>query len=118
MEQVQGLPEGELQMAYSEGLVRAMRDSLDDNPLAEAVIQFASQHQQQPWSGSPQDLLQALGQVAGSDVITTREWPENPMQLSLRLKKLTSALSGAGVRIVIGKARKRFIQVEYTGRSS
>lgn len=119
MEKVLELPEGKLQYHYSKNLVGAMQDTLQDNPLADVVIEFAKQHDQEPWLGSPANLLLLLRQIADPQVITTREWPQNAIQLSLRLKKIRSQLSGAGVIVSIGnRARERQISINYTGRSS
>ncbi len=119
MEKALGLPEGQLQLAYSDNLVGAMQDSLQDNPLAEVVTQFARSHTQQPWSGTPTDLLTQLNAVAGPEFIATGNWPGSAISLSMRLKTLQSKLSGAGVDVVIGKRlRSRRITVQYTGTSS
>ncbi len=96
-----------------------MQDSLQDNPLADAITQFARSHTQQPWSGTPTDLLTQLNAVAGPEFIATGDWPRSVISLSMRLKTLKSKLSGAGVDVVIGKRLKsRRITVQYTGLSS
>jgi hypothetical protein len=119
MEKAMGLPEGQLQKAYSDNLVGAMADSLQDNPLADAVLQFAQQHTQRPWAGTPADLLLKIGAFVPREIITTNAWPQNEISLSLRLKKLKSQLSGAGVDVVIGRRSKvRQVSVQYSGRSS
>jgi hypothetical protein len=119
MEKALGWPEGQLQRCYSQNLVGAMQDTLQDNPLADAVIEFAMQHSQGSWAGTPADLLRHLGQIADPQLIITREWPQNAIQLSLRLKRLRSQLSGAGVEIEVGKrSKQRQITVRYSGRSS
>jgi hypothetical protein len=119
MEKAMGSPEGQLQKAYSDNLVGAMADSLQDNPLADAVMQFAQQHVQQPWTGTPADLLLRLGQFVPREMITTNAWPQNEISLSLRLRKLKSQLSGAGVDVTIGRrAKVRQITVCHTGKSS
>jgi hypothetical protein len=83
------------------------------------VLQFAQQHTQRPWSGTPADLLLKLGQFVPQQIITTGAWPQNEISLSLRLKKLKSQLSGAGVDVVIGqRAKVRQVSVHHTGRSS
>jgi hypothetical protein len=119
MEKILDFPEGQLQKSYSDNLIGAMQDSLQDNPLAEAMLQFAQQHTQQPWSGTPADLLLKLGQYVPPQIITTGAWPQNEISLSLRLKNLKSQLSGAGVDVVIGRRSKvRQVSVQYSGRSS
>jgi hypothetical protein len=119
MEKALGFPEGKLQRDYSDNLVGAMQDILQDSPLAEAVTQFAQQHTQQPWSGTPADLLAQLNVIAGPELIATGDWPRNVISLSMRLKTLRSHLSGAGVDVVVGKRLKtRRISIQFTGLSS
>ena len=119
LERARGLPEGELQRAYRENLTGAMRDSLQDDPLAEAVIEFAGPYSDKAWSGTPTDLLLKLGLIAGPQTIITSAWPQNEISLSLRLKKLQPQLSGAGVEVKVGvRSKARKISVHFTGRSS
>ena len=119
MEKALGRPEGELQRDYRDNLVGAMQDTLEDNPLADVMMQFAQQHTLQPWSGTPSDLLAQLKVIAGPELIATGDWPRNVISLSMRLKALRSHLSGAGVDVVVGKRLKtRRISIQYTGLSS
>ena len=119
MEKALDITEGELQRAYSDNLIGAMQDTLQDNPLADAAIQFAQQQGQKSWSGTPRDLLLALGQLVPTQIITTAEWPQNEISLSRRLNQLKSQLSGAGVEVIVGRrSKRRQISVTYTGRSS
>lgn len=119
MEKALGLPEGELQRSYSDNLLGAMQDSLQDDPLADAAMQFARNYTEHAWVGTPTELLMKLGAFTSPQVITSPAWPQNEISLSLRLKRLKSQLSGAGVEVVIGKrAQTRQISVQYTGRSS
>jgi len=119
MEKALGFPEGKLQRDYSDNLVGAMQDTLQDNPLADVMMQFAHQHTQQPWSGTPADLLVQLNSLAGAQIMAMGDWPRNEISLSMRLKTLKSQLSGAGVEVAAGRrARTRWISVQYTGISS
>jgi hypothetical protein len=119
MEKALGMPEGQLQRAYSDNLIGAMQDTLQDNPLADAVMQFAQKPGQVSWTGTPTDLLVQLGQYVPAQILPTVEWPQNEISLSRRLNQLKSQLSGAGVDVVVGKRSKlRQISVTYTGKSS
>lgn len=119
MEKALNFPEGQLQKTYSDNLIGAMRDTLQDSPLADAVLQFAQQQSQATWTGTPGELLLKLGQFVPAQIITTTEWPQNEIALSKRLKTLKSQLSGAGVDVVLGRRlKKRQISITYTGRSS
>ena len=117
MEKALGFEEGYLQRGYSQNLIGARQDFLNADPLAEAVLLFA---QQQPsWSGTPTDLLLALGAHTSLEVITSNSWPRNAISLSLALKRLRSQLSGAGVDVEVGgRSKLRKITVTYTGRNS
>ncbi|PLW68152.1 hypothetical protein [Pseudohalioglobus lutimaris] len=119
MEEVLNLPAGELQKAYRDNLVQAMHDSLEDDPLAEAILQFAKGNSSIIWRGTPQDLFNGLTRTVPADVLNTANWPRNAISLSLRLKKLRPKLSGAGVEVTVGKrGKEREIAVHHTGRSS
>jgi hypothetical protein len=119
MEKALGMPEGQLQRAYSDNLIGAMQDTLQDNPLADAVMQFAQKPGQVSWTGTPTDLLVQLRQYVPAQILPTVEWPQNEISLSRRLKLLKSQLSGAGVDVVVGKrSKQRQISVTYTGKSS
>ena len=110
---------GDLQKAYNANLINAMRASLEDNPLAIAVLDFAKLHQQQPWSGTSSDLLRQLNAMADAGIRNTPAWPQNEISLSLRLKSLEAPLSGAGVNVAPGvRGIHRSISITYTGRSS
>ena len=117
MEKAQGFEEGYLQRGYSANLINARQDFLNADPLAEAVLAFAQQ--QQSWSGTPMDLLLALGAHTSPEVIVSHNWPKSPIALSLALKRLQSQLSGAGVDVEVGaRSKLRKITVTYTGKSS
>lgn len=119
MEKALGKPEGELQMAYRENLVGAMRNVLEDDPLADAVLQLAQKHRSAQWEGQPLELYNQLSALAPAEIVSTMDWPKNAISLSLRLKKLRPKLSGAGVEVTVGKRGKlRQITVKHTGRSS
>jgi hypothetical protein len=119
MEKALELPEGQLQKSYSANLISAMQDTLEDNPLADAAMQFAQQQGSVAWTGTPTDLLLKLGLLVPKQLLTTSDWPQNEIALSMRLKKLKSQLSGAGVEIKLGKRSKlRQISIWYTGKSS
>jgi hypothetical protein len=119
MEKALGLPEGQLQRSYSDNLIGAMQDTLQDNPLADAVMQFAQKPGQVSWTGTPTELLVKLGEYVPAQIIPTVEWPQNEVSMSRRLNQLKSQLSGAGVEVVVGRrSRLRQISVTYTGKSS
>lgn len=118
MEKARELPEGQLQKSYRDNLIGAMQDTLQDNTLADAVIQFAQQQGSTAWTGTPTDLLLKLGLLVPRQLLTTSDWPQNEIALSMRLNKLKSQLSGAGVEVRLTRGKQRQISIWYSGKSS
>jgi hypothetical protein len=117
LEGVVGLAPGHLQKRYSESLVSAVESTLEESPLATAVIQLAKQ--KKVWSDTPKQTWLELCQVAGPLITATREWPANEISLSLQIRKLKHRLSGAGVDIGIGhRGKQRHITITYTGKNT
>lgn len=117
VEEVMSFKPGYLQDRYSQSLVNAVQNTLEDNPLAMAVVNFARQNPS--WSDSPKQLWLELSRAAGPETTISRHWPPNEISLSLQLKKLKSRLSGAGVDIESSHRNKsRQITITHTGRNA
>jgi hypothetical protein len=111
MERHLGAPNAPYQTAYSEALRLSMRDSLEESPLAAAVMQLVQAGQRTEWIGTPSDLFDALCKVAGRRASNSRDWPLNPSALSKRLKPLVPALLRQGIEVHFGRGRERRITV-------
>ena len=87
-EKVDGVPPGIYQASYSAALCQGQRDSLLDNPLAAAILEFAEERMGTSWSGTPTELLTKLNATRSQSAQRSREWPQCPIGLSKRLGPL------------------------------
>ena len=108
MEKVYGAPPGFFQMQYSDALSEGMLDSLQENPLAAAVMAFAEDLPDGRWSGTPTELLQALNFPSGE---RSADWPQNPIALSKRLRSLQSALGRQRIDVQLGRGKERRVTI-------
>ena len=107
LEAVLELPAGKLQKAYSENQKQTMLETIQEDHLAYAVLQFAKQRSETEWSGTPAQLLKKLsGMVPTAVTRSTRTWPANAISLSKRLSALQKALSAQGVDLLLGERGK------------
>lgn len=86
-----------LQAAYSEALREAQLDSLQENLLASAVLEFAAKHAQPECGETPSKLLSKLIEEPlpdGREILA--RVAENPMALSKRLNALKASLATQG----------------------
>lgn len=107
METLMELPAGQLQLAYRRNLKQVMLDTIQENPLAYSVLQFAREYSDEPWQGRPQELLTALeAHVPRRFRGSSNEWPNNAISLSKRLATLHKALTAQGVILKLGERGK------------
>lgn len=111
MEKVAGIPAGIYQGAYSMTLQQGQLDSLLDDILAASLVEFVEEVVKDEWFGTPAKLLTALNRHASTSTQRSREWPQNPISLSKRLKPLQAALLSQGVRIEFGRGKERVITI-------
>jgi hypothetical protein len=104
------------QMAYTEALRRGMRGSLEEQPLAAAVMELVDRLDRMEWSGKPADLYDALAKVAGRRAVNSRHWPVNASAMSKQLKTLVPALRRQGIEVHFGRGRARRITITRTER--
>ena len=114
-EKAQGVPAGIYQVAYSEALNQGQRDSLQDNQLGAAVLEFAEGLFGTEWHGTPADLLGKLNAQATKGTQRSREWPQNPIALSKRLGPLQASLQTQGVTLGFGRGKHRTISIRTNG---
>jgi hypothetical protein len=111
MEKVDGVPPGIYQSAYSDALHQSQMDSLLDNVLGAAMIEFSDRMNGNTWSGTPSELLEKLGRLVASGSTYSKEWPQNPIALSKRLNALKSSLHTQGVAIELSRGKQRTITI-------
>lgn len=115
MEKVQGVPAGVYQDAYSYDLRQGQLDSLLDNVIAVALLEFIKDLNADMWSGKPADLLVHLNRFVKIGTQRSREWPQNPIALSKRLIPLQAALLSQGIKIEFTRGKSRAITISFLG---
>jgi len=115
MEMVDGAPAGTYQAEYSKALNQGQRDSLQENLLASEVLDFARQVAGSDWSGTPAELLNKLTMQASAQTQRSREWPQNAIALTKRLKPLQAGLMTQGVFLEFTRGKERMITVKIEG---
>ncbi|MCG3171661.1 MAG: hypothetical protein CALGDGBN_03302 [Pseudomonadales bacterium] len=111
MEIAKGVPAGIYQAAYSEALREAQLDSLQENLLASAVLEFAAKHARPECSETPSKLLSKLIEELPDGAKYSREWPRTPIALSKRLNALKASLATQGVHIEFSRGKERHITI-------
>ena len=111
MEKVDDVPAGIYQAEYSDVLNRSMLESLQENPLAAAMLSFVADEVEDSWTDTPSELLYKLNCYVGHRAQYSQEWPQNPTALSIRLKSLRVALRRQGIRLEFTRGKKRQITV-------
>lgn len=114
MEMAHGAPPGVYQSAYSDAIQQGQLDSLLDNTLAAAMLDFALVHKN--WTGTPAELLIALNKHANFRTQRDKDWPQNPIALSKRLKPLQHALMTQGIHLEFVRGKNRSITINTQGR--
>ena len=112
MEKVEGIPAGIFQQAYSDALRQAQMDSLQENALGAALIEFAEGLNGNEWTGTPAKLHQELNDLVTSGTNYSRDWPQNPISLSKRLNALKASLLTQGIDIQFGRGKERTITIQ------
>jgi hypothetical protein len=112
MEKVDEVPVGVYQMQYSDALKETMRDSLLENPLAAALMSFVDEKVDDFWTGTPTELLKELNFLVGKRTPYSRDWPQNPIALSKRLRSLQAALRRQGINVELSRSKNRKIAIE------
>jgi len=110
MEKAKGIPPGIYQAAYSDALNQGQLDSLLENLLAAAIVEFADDIKTS-WSGTPSELLIKLNLRATKGAQRSRDWPQNSIALSKRLIPLQAGLLTQGIRVELSRGKQRAITI-------
>ncbi len=116
MEAAEGVPAGIYQGVYSDAIRQGQLDSLLDNVLAAAVLEFAQGHVG-TWSGAPAELLIQLNRKASIGTQRSRDWPSNPIALSKRLMPMQHSLATQGVTLEFRRGKNRNITITNSGEN-
>lgn len=118
MEKVLELATCQLQMAYQDNLSEAMLDTIQDNPLAAALLSFAEHLPGGTWKGTSTQLLQHLAGATCPDLsFSSNGLPKNAIALSKQLKSIEKLLDSQGVSIDFGRNKDRYITINFDGAS-
>lgn len=116
MEMVYDLPSpGLFQQEYADAVQQGQRDSLQENTLAAAILEFAEGMAEQEWSGTPSDLLAQLNARVSVGAQRSKDWPYNPISLSKRLASLQASLQSQGIGIELHRGKFRTIKIKKLG---
>ena len=119
LEMVHGTPAGIYQDVYAEALNEGQLDSLMDNSLGSAVMEFAATLDHGGWSGTPAELLSKLNLMKAYGLQRPpRDWPENEIALSKRLTPLQAALMTQGISVQFKRGKNRSITVTKISQES
>jgi len=94
--------------AYLENIADATEAALEDDPVAEAIQNLATENR--VWRGTAKDLLGYLDERVTKSIRRLKEWPTTPRGLRSKLDRVVTALRRAGVEIELGRrepTRKR-----------
>jgi len=95
-----GLSPGEFMEAYQSNRDAANETVLENSALVGAVQSLVSTG---PYSGTPTELLRALGQLVDDDAKKERSWPKNLKVLRGNLTRLAPNLREAAINIKFWK---------------
>lgn len=109
-----GLTAGAFMAAYTNNRAEANELVLDTSSIGSAVLILMERHEELSLSAG--ELLQVLNKVAGNDTRKLRDWPRTAKGMSDALRRITTTLRAAGVRVEFGRRAggtgKRLIQME------
>lgn len=111
MELVDDAPPGAYQQEYSAALRQGQLESLQENLLAAAILDFAEGLPESGWTGTPAELHAELSELAPMGMSRSRDWPANAIALSKRLRGLQASLLTQGVRVELTRGKVRTITI-------
>ena len=101
-------PEGAFLDAYDQNRNEAVAQTLDQDPVAAALMEFMEDRSS--WQGQPSELFNDLGEIVGDRTRKSRAWPGSANWLTRKLKRLSTFLRAAGIEIDRGPKRQVIIR--------
>ena len=92
-----GWEPGAFMEAYSGNRKAATEAALDGDPVAVAVEKFLNRIVSKEWSGTSQDLLEALTWQVSDEIQRSKSWPKAANILSRRMNRLAPLLRETGI---------------------
>lgn len=105
-----GVTAGTFQYEYSQNLKKAQLNSLMENHLGTAIIDFVHKLDGDFWEGTPTALLSTLSNLPSVNS-RAHDWPQNAIALSKRLQALKSSLLTQNISVVFHHGTERQITV-------
>ncbi len=90
-----GWTQGALLAAYNQNRGELVSESLEDDPIASAVLQLVEPGKY--WIGPASELLEKLAGIAGVGEHPPKNWPAGPRALSSRLRRIAPLLRRIGI---------------------
>jgi energy-coupling factor transporter ATP-binding protein EcfA2 len=112
-ELIDQVPVGVYQAAYSDNLREGQQDSLAENTLASALIEF-TESLSEPWQGEPGRLLSKLEALMPRHITRSGDWPRTPAMLSRHLRSIQTSLKSHEIIVTFGRGEKRWIRIQTT----
>lgn len=113
-----GWPPGEFIAAYEDAQDDLVKDALETEPVAEALLTLLTLDRPE-WRGTASELLAELTARKYGDKRPPKDWPGAPHVLVNRMKRLTSALLAQGLEVTqlsrSGKKGAKLWQIRTVG---
>lgn len=94
---------------YAANLDDANSLAIEASPVARAVTDFMRRVPNGTWTGTANELLTALKDIAGDDTLKHRDWPKDATRLSGKLRAVAPALRKAGTDLSFEHSGQRRI---------
>ncbi|MBT4033599.1 MAG: hypothetical protein HOL17_05585 [Gammaproteobacteria bacterium] len=121
VEAAKGIPVGTLQEEYARRLQDIKRDAVLSDPVMEAMVEFANRlpydsefslrSDATEWTGTPTELLVALGDLNGKRYRYNKQFPDSAISLSKRLRVLEKDLLKEGIEVLFKRSKVRLITI-------
>ena len=109
------MPQGTLQAEYDNLIQDMQLETLQDNPLAAAILEFAEKMEGPHWAGSPTAFYAELEALVSFSGRKSRGWPTNAATMSKRLHGLQAPLLAQGIEIELSRGKDRKITLRKPG---
>jgi hypothetical protein len=115
-----GWAPGTFVTAYRANRQTASSVTLEDSPLAQAMLGLAKIHG--PWKGTPTQLLELIAGYTGYCSLTTPGWPKSPSRASAELRRIAPQLRMFGVSFTFERSSRAgrivtFMPTDSSGRA-